>query len=40
MLGLGNEHFSAAGSFKAAVRAELQRLPVTVRRRTAVREAV
>lgn len=37
---MGNEHFSTAGSFKVAAHAELQHLPVTVGRNTAVHEAV
>lgn len=37
---MGTEHFSTAGSFKVAAHAELQRLPVTAGRRTAVHEAV
>lgn len=39
-LGIWNRRFFTAGSFKAALPAELQLLPVTVIRRTAVHEAV
>lgn len=38
-LGIWNRRFFTAGSFKAALPAELQLLPLTFIRRTAVREA-